>query len=692
MKYRFSFLLLLIIFAANAQKSHRLDSMLRVLSPEKDTVRAMTLSEIAFEYRESNPDLSKKYVNEAIALSYKLNYSAGIYDATMEKALLYKYTGQRDSVEYYLFLAKEKANEINRNTMRVSVYSNLANFYSDEGNNKLALAYYDTVSSLTDRQKDPKRYAYLRVNIATIYSDLKQADSALGYYQEAIQILEKNDPNNINLPIVYNNLGATYLELGDTAKAELEFFKVLRLATLAKQIYSRASAYEHLGIITFSKELYDSSFALLHLALTLHRNSHAMFGISSTCNTLGTFFYERHQYDSAIFYLKQGAFAANQIRDLYRLDDYYKTLSLSYEKLGKLDSALHYQRKAETVKDSLYNLNKSNVVSEAATAAQNDRRKHEIELLNEAASRKAILMYAIVAISVLVLLLLVIAVNRYRVKKKSNDLLEKRNDEIENQKSIIEEKNKDITDSIRYAQRIQNAILPTTEKMKDVFPESWCCFIPKDIVSGDFYFFEKSGDYSLFAVVDCTGHGVPGALLSVVGHNLLSKAITDLNLTMPDQILTFMNSEINHLFRNNRSQTGIKDGMDIAICTYHAPSQTAYFSGALNSLYHFRNGICTVYKPDKIALGTESIIPAQFTRHTIPLNQGDQIVLFSDGYADQFGGSTGKKLKYKPFRELLQSVISNKMDQQGAELEIAFEKWKLNYEQVDDVCVASVKI
>lgn len=691
--HKFSLLLLLLFpLLLPAQDRKKLDSLETALRTAKDTNRVIVLKELAYYQRNNDPEKAMSCANEAIALAKKLRYENGIFDATMQKGLVYYNTGGFDSALACFEISRHIAEQQNDPAKLSAIYSNIGNVYGDIGQNRSCLSFYLKADSYTSNGELPFQHAYMKTNIGTVYSVLGQHDSALVFYNEAKAIIEKLDPQNEKLNIVYGNIGATYLELHDTAKAEAAFLAAQRISVLHNNQRGIASALDHLAVVNFSKGLRDSAIASCKRALDIYATIGSKTGTSETCIHLGEMYADMKQFDSASVYLSRGSRYAEEIQDYYNLSNYYRRLSEIFETKGKYDSALFYQRKLQMVKDTLYNYNKSNVVSEMRSQAESEKKQKEIELLNEKDAKKNIVIYSAITVAVLVLLLSILAFNRYLVKKRSNELLSKQNTAIQEQKEIIEEKNKDITDSIRYAKRIQNAILPSDEQMRSVFPESWCYFLPKDIVSGDFYWFEKEGDYRLFAVVDCTGHGVPGALLSVVGHNLLGKALHDLRLVMPDQILAFLNSEIRKILRHGEDTDGVQDGMDIAICSYHLPTKTIYFSGAFNPLYLFRDGAFTEFKADKILIGSGLQGEKAFTLHTIPTQKDDLLFLFSDGFADQFGGTSGKKLKYKFFRQLLLSISNQPMHEQAVAIHQAFEEWKKGYEQVDDVCVAAVRV
>ncbi len=670
-----------------------IDSLNTVLKTATDTFRVNILNELSDVYHNDNPKKATEISAEAIALSNKIQFNSGIFHSNMGMALAFYVGGNLDSAIYYFEIARLQA-EKNKNINDLAgVYSNFGNVYGDKGNNKKCIQYYLIAAEYTSKLNKPKKTAYIIVNIGTVYSVLGQHDSALVFYQKAKDLLVGLDKNEEKLPIIYNNIGATYLELKDTAKAEIAFTEAFRISTIHNDQRGLAAAYDHLGIIAFSKGFHDSAVVMLNKSIAIYEKTGSKAGISEVRVHLGELYYIDKKYDLAIECLTTGRIIAEGMPDYYNLKSYYSVLSKVYEAKGDFQKALDFHKQFMVIKDTIFNLNNSNVVSEMKTQLENEKGLREIEALHAKDQKKTFIIYSAIVLGVLFLLLLIVGFNRYQVKKRSEELLSHQNEEIQHQKDVIEEKNKDITDSIRYAQRIQNAILPSKEAIKNIFPESFVLFRPKDIVSGDFYWFEDLGDYKLFSVVDCTGHGVPGAMLSVVGNNLLNKAVLDEKLIMPDKLLQYLNENISHMLRQKHEDTIIEDGMDIAMCAFHVPTQTLYYSGSFNSLYHIRNGALTETKSDKLFIGNYYIQPdKKFQLHSIKAEKGDSFYVFSDGFADQFGGQNGKKFKYKPFQELLVKMQQEKMESQGEILEATFDTWKGKLNQVDDVCVIGIRI
>lgn len=265
--------------------------------------------------------------------------------------------------------------------------------------------------------------------------------------------------------------------------------------------------------------------------------------------------------------------------------------------------------------------------------------------------------------------------------------------QISKQKDEIEEQKKQIMDSIHYARRIQDAILPSDDFVKKTLPDSFVLYKPKDIVSGDFYWVTEKDGKSIFAVVDCTGHGVPGAFMSIVGSNNLNHAVNVVNARKPSDILDALNEGVTHSLRQREATNSVKDGMDIALCAIDYKNKKLQFAGAYNPVYHVRNGVLTEIGGDKFPIGAflgEEL--KKFKNHEIDLVPGDCVYIFSDGYKDQFGGEQGKKFLAKRFRDLITDISTKPMYDQKEELDKTIEFWMSNHAQVDDILVVGVRV
>ena len=284
---------------------------------------------------------------------------------------------------------------------------------------------------------------------------------------------------------------------------------------------------------------------------------------------------------------------------------------------------------------------------------------------------------------------------RKKILENQKEDLEKmvvlRTEEVVLQKAEIELKNRDILDNLLYARRIQDAMLPEIHLIYENLRESFIIYMPKDIVSGDFYSYNHKNGKIILAAADCTGHGVTGAFMSMIGSSVLNQIINEKGITQPSLILNNLNTGITEALKQREND--VTDGMDIALCTFDMEKLQLEFAGANRPLWIFRNGEFIEIKPDKLAIGGFRILrDASFTNHQIQLQKGDSIYLFTDGFADQFGGPLGKKLLSKRFREILLSIQILSMSEQEKKLTEVFSKWKGNVTQVDDVLVIGIRV
>jgi serine phosphatase RsbU (regulator of sigma subunit) len=277
--------------------------------------------------------------------------------------------------------------------------------------------------------------------------------------------------------------------------------------------------------------------------------------------------------------------------------------------------------------------------------------------------------------------------------KKLKERLISSSRELTQRNEFLTEQHKHFSDSITYAERIQSAIMPPDSLIKKALPESFIFYLPRDIVSGDFYFVEDLGDEVVFAAVDCTGHGIPGALISVIGFNCIHRAVTEKYLTEPAEILKFLDVGVNERLRQTDNESGVKDGMELSLCHLNKKTRVLQYSGAYSPIYIISNGELTIIRADKFEIGVNPDgVADNYTNHTVQLKKDDCVYLFSDGYADQFGGPKGKKFMYKQLRDTLLAVNEKSMKEQKEILSAVFHKWKNKEEQVDDVLLIGVRV
>ena len=282
------------------------------------------------------------------------------------------------------------------------------------------------------------------------------------------------------------------------------------------------------------------------------------------------------------------------------------------------------------------------------------------------------------------------------MRKANQVLIEKdiASREVEKQRRELAIKNKNITDSIQYAKKIQEALLPSDLMFKKLFPDSFILFKPKDIVSGDFYWITERNNKVFVSAVDCTGHGVPGAFMSLIGFKILENIIKVQGIEKPSEILNILSMGIENTFHRDEEDYLLKDGMDLAFCVFDRDKKQLEYAGAFNPLYLIRDNKLIETTADRFSIGLKHIVNEQneYTNHSISIKKGDMIYLFSDGYPDQFGGPNGKKYMYRRFRHLLLTIHKLALQEQKDFLEKSIEEWKgEEYDQVDDILVIGIR-
>ena len=423
------------------------------------------------------------------------------------------------------------------------------------------------------------------------------------------------------------------------------------------------------------------------------KNLQDQYGLAVTTFSLGSNYCSRKQYEKGLGYMNDALEKAKAIGAKELLKGGYEAIALVYAEQKNFSKAYEYQKLLMQIKDSILNSETAKQINELQTKYESEKQQKEIELITKnnqiqalELNKNKLWMWVLLATVLLVLSLASLLYNRYQIKQKANLLLEHRNSEITLQK-------KEITDSINYAKRIQESILPPKEHWKKMLPESFIFYRPKDIVSGDFYWIEQKNEVVCFAAVDCTGHGVPGALMSVVGFNLLTQAVNEMHLTQPSEILKHLDAGVTKTLRQSVEGKGVKDGMDLSLCSLNKVTNELQYAGAFNSLYYIKNGEFKEIKSDKFPIGVNlDGVVDNYNNHSIQLQKGDSVYLFSDGYADQFGGPKGKKFKYNQLKNLLISISDKSIDEQQKLVANAFDSWKGNLEQVDDVLIIGVRV
>lgn len=666
-------ILFLIIFIQkiSAQNKPNVDSLLNhlKLQNKNDSGYVNTLCELCSELTFADPVKAIDYAEKGIELAKKNGFFNEQVNCLYNLGVVYYYQGKYNkSLSSYLY--------------GLEILDQLYKKAKDKSRNEISKLMGDHLH-----------------DIGKVYNRLKQYENALQSFERALIIFKELNYKR-GISGCYNNMAGVYDGLGDFDKTLFYLQKSLAIAEELGDKNRIATGITNIGLTYKIKGDYDKALNYLKKGLRLREAAKDTKGLAYSYVGIGQIYIDKKNPVKALEYLNMALQYSLKTKAKERIKESYESLALAHSMANNYKEAYQYNILLMQLKDSLINEEGIKQAAEMTAKYENDKKEQQIELLKKdkelqqskieknrvEAKKQQIQKLAFATGFVLVFIMVIVILRSYKRKQKDHQ-------NLAIQKTIIEEKNKDITDSIKYAKRIQEAILPPTQIWHNILPESFVYYKPKDILSGDFYWIEQDEDSIYVAAVDCTGHGVPGALMSIVGYNLLNKAVLEQKLDKPSDILDQLNKWISITLRQSMNDSSVRDGMDITLCKLSQNKKTLQASAAFNSLYHIRNGVLNEIKGDKFPVGIfidETM--RNFGNHEILLEEGDLIYLFTDGFADQFGGEKGKKFKYAQLKDLLLSIHQVPIHDQKNILDDAFEKWKGSLEQVDDVCVIGIKV
>ncbi len=616
-----------------------------------DTIRLKIANTIIWRhYMFSYPDSALLLADQQYNFAKSAGDSIRLGDALNNKASAFYYKGFHKEALIYFNMCLSIANKTHDHKLILGSYMNLSAINCVIKNYDEALYFNKKSFELVQKSKNffyDKDVLACYYNRASIYQDKKEFNSSINYYNKALSI-SKEIENFHYTSLIFGNLGEIFIEQKKHVKA-LEFFN--KKLMLSKKINNHnliAEAYHGIGVSYRSLSKFELAITNLNKSVALKKE-------------MGTIDLQHKNY----FELYRAYRSMGNIKMALKMHELFTlTQDSLHEKEAELEGVKIQQiRKFNEIKykDSIKHIRETLL------------KKSELKANKKELKKEKLIVDGLIIYCGVILVFLILLNNRFKKTKK--------------QKGIIEEKRQEITDSIQCAKRIQSAILPSQKVIDEFLEDSFIFYKPKDIVAGDFYWLEAKEDRVLFAVADCTGHGVPGALVSVVCNNALNRSVREYELTDPGKILDKTREIVIQEFE--KSETEVRDGMDIAICSLI--ENKLEYAGAHNPLWIVRNGVLLETKANKQPIGKfDNLRP--YTTHSFVLEKGDTVYIFSDGYPDQFGGERGKKFKAKAFRELLLSIQDKAMEEQKTNIDEAFETWKGDLEQIDDVCVMGVRV
>lgn len=537
-------------------------------------------------------------------------------------------------------------------------------------------------------------------NIAMVHGDQYDDSLALFYYQKGIEVCQEHELNDL-LGFIYSNVGSIYLDHFENQDTAIHYFQnAFDVADETGNESVRVNVQNHLGKIYYLQGDKEKALDYLESALPVWERLGNRIGAIGCMVLIAKINYDNGQKEYAIE-------LALEAHELAKQSGYINEISVSANLLYELSKqegdwkrALEMRNLEVLMQDSMANEESIKAAAQQHVKYEYEKaqaikdKEHEKQLAIEQAEkeRTAIISYFTGGGLLLVVGSLIVVFNRLRVTRKQKTIIEEQKKKVEVAHDELEEKNKSIMDSITYAKRIQTAILPPSKLVKEYLHDSFIFYQPKDVVAGDFYWMEPyttavGAQGVLFAAADCTGHGVPGAMVSVVCNGGLNRSVREFGLTEPGKILDKTRELVIQEFE--KSEDEVKDGMDIALCKLEG--MTLSYAGANNPLWILRNGDLLETKANKQPIGKHAVMQP-FTTHVLELQPGDTVYVFSDGFADQFGGDMGKKYKSGRFKKLLAELQKHSMEKQRQLLVDEFSLWMGDLEQIDDVCVIGVRV
>jgi len=697
----YPFLFLLFLGSIIHAQDPYVDSLRMVLRDlGLDTTRVNTLNAIASAVYSTEPDKAISYGTEAKELAELISFPAGEALAYKNIGLGHYFHSDYAEAARYWESSLEIYEELENEQLIANLQSNLGAIYHSIGENVEAIEYYLKALKFAEKGTDSTRLATLFINIGVVYSEIPAThDTARNYYFRAIAIGEAlGDMAIVGLGTM--NMGEVYMDKENFDSALFYFEKSLNHLTIPSYI---SSALNFVGAIYAEKGAYELAITYRQDALEIARKENAQREIVGILVGLASTYEEMKNHSKAIEYYRQGESIAEDIGLNEELSGIYEGLATSYAETGDFTNAYTYLELQNTIDNALLQIESDDKTKDLMNSYQMEKKQNEITLLEQQADIDQLLRRRQRAISIVIglfgLFVLAAAVgfyNRMRYIRKTNEK--------------INAQKQQITDSITYAQRIQSAILPSRELMNEQLPEHFILFRPKDIVSGDFYWIKEVQNHLVIVAADCTGHGVPGAFMSMLGITMFNDLINDRCFDAPGAILDRLREKVKDLLVQQGNNDEQKDGMDLAIAVYNKTNRELHFSGANNPLYIIRNknvpeqkeledyasidnGEYRLFelKGDKQPIGTHWE-ENPFRTTSVCLKEEDSFYMFSDGYIDQFGGEHRKKFKSMNFKKLLLSVQKESLDIQRQTLEQTFDQWRGPYEQIDDIIVLGVKL
>ncbi len=709
-----------------------------------DTNKVIAYNDLIWRISYFDSINSVRCATRSINLANRLAYWKGV--ATAQKnlgAYYYYHADYQEALKLYKS-SLENFEKAKYKKGEAIAYKNLGNIYSQLGNWESALTFYFQSLKLREEINDVLGKAKTLSSIGILFSSVPgYEDSSLVYFNRSLKVFKEVD-DKYSISKTYLGISGLYYNIYVNNKNDKNKQFAMRDSAI---LYARqcikvsneigvtrlaATAYQAVGATYLDVKQYDSAYVYLTKSLKIREENNNEFGIVNSLKALGNFYFQKGDYKNSIKHLKRGLELSKKIETDQVTSEIMSSLADNYfqQKNYKL-AYLSYHAHAQ-LKDSLYNDSKTQEMTQLSMQYEFDKKQKLQELeqqqkdaIQQAKIKRQKLVSIFFIIGFVMMLIFAFFIYKsYKQKAKTNKMLESKNneitsknaqlnksnaeiaaqrDEIDKQKEFVEKQNKEITASINYARRIQRALLTPLDFLAQNTADFFVMYKPRDIVSGDYFWASKLDDKFIVTAADCTGHGVPGAFMSMLGISFLNQIVNQEYRTKSDEITAadvlnkMRDMVVNSLSHDHQDDNTMQEGMDMALAIIDKKTQQINFAGAYNPLVLIRDNELTVVKPDRMPVGYHYIKKAyKFTNQYIDYKPNDRAYLFSDGFQDQFGGEKGKKIGPKRMREIFLAHHHLPMKEQHEAYDKIFEEWTKtidkDFKQLDDILIIGLKL
>ena len=728
----------LAMASAYGQDQHKVDSLKIVLQKNiTPTIRADVYNELSVVYSRIDFDQTVEYASRAIKESTAAGYEDGIAMANSTLGTLHRGHGDYDAARKNFITVLQHSNGSNKLSQKLNAYRGLSGVSWFTNDFDQALFYTEKSLVVAEQLKSDREIARALSNMGLIYWEIDDYHYALKYSLDARRKKEMLG-ENAGLAALYTNIGMIYKEIRNYEQAE--HFTKLSLALCKKQENWRevAKNTNNLATIYHDQKNFRKSILYYRKALDLHTAAEDTTSMVQTMLGLADQYLDTAMADSALIFLDRiaelipdiddqeviasyafsksfyhyvkGEYQASEklcqeanvifaeINELRKYANSMRHLADIKEKIHDYQSAFSIYKVYKKLDDSLYSSEKQRKIARLEADYHHHQEKDSLKysLIAKSAELKSqgvVQLFSYIGIGLTLSLIVVLSV--FFISKQSDlKRISLAHSSLEENIKVIEAQNKNISDSIQYAQRIQQAILPIKSEMATILPEHFVFLKPRNVVSGDFYWvgdLRESCGKVVVAVIDCTGHGVPGAFMSMIGNDMLNYIVREKEISSPDQILNLLHKEVRKAL--HQSETGNRDGMEISIAAFNEETNILEFAGARNSLIYIQNGELNELKGNRMPIGGHQKEHERvFTKYQLNIEAPFVFYLFSDGFQDQFGGKDGRKFMSKKFKQFLLGNHKLPMEEQKTSLQKTLNDWAKGEAQVDDILVMGVKL